>query len=146
MTYLINGEHTKKIQPIWTKRVVTEGSGRDPLGLSRVGYTIKDFLLSSNTNNTRARYYSFYTWALWHIEREECVRSDHEFAAAFWRREAAMAAIAMAHDPVTSPIGVKAVRCRYESGVETGLFDCDLFVAHQVSSLPSYSLHQSTNF
>lgn len=120
---------------MWTKRIVTEGSGRDPLGLSRVGDTIKDFLLSGiNTNNTRARYYSFYTWALWHIEREECVRGDHEFTAAFRRREAAMAVATVAHDPATSPIGIKAVRPRYENGVETGVFDCDFRV------LPSNSL------
>ena len=125
----------KKIQPAWTKRVVTEGAGRDPLGLSRVGDKIKDFLLSGiNTNNTRARYYSFYTWALWHIEREERVRGDHEFAAAFRRREAAMALATVAHDPTASTIGIKAVRPRYESGVETGVFDCDFRV------LPSNSL------
>lgn len=123
------------IQPMWTKRVVTEGSGRDPLGLSRVGDTIKDFLLSGiNTNNTRARYYSFYTWALWNIEREERVRGDQEFAAAFRRREAAMAVATVAHDPATSPIGIKAVGPRYESGAETGIFDCDFRV------LPSNSL------
>jgi hypothetical protein len=132
---MISAATLNKLQPAWTKRVVTEGSGRDPLGLSRVGDTIKDFLLSGiNTNNTRARYYSFYTWALWHIEREERVRSDHEFAAAFRRREAAMAVATVAHDPATSPIGIKAVRPRYESGVETGVFDCDFRV------LPSNSL------
>jgi hypothetical protein len=120
---------------MWTKRVVTEMTGRDPLGLSRVGDTIKDFLLSGiNTNNTRARYYSFYTWAIWHIEHEERVRSDREFATAFRRREAAMAIATVACDSTNSPIGIKAVRPRYESGIETGIFDCDFKV------LPSNTL------
>lgn len=37
---------------MWTKRVVPEGRGRDPSGLSRVGDTIKDFLLGGI--NTRS--------------------------------------------------------------------------------------------
>lgn len=124
-----------KLHPMWTKRVATEMTGRDPLGLSRVGDMIKDFLLSGiNTNNTRARYYSFYVWALWHIEHEENVRGDSEFTAAFRRREAAMAVATVAQDYTTSPIGVKAVRPRYESGIETGVFNCDFKV------LPSNTL------
>jgi hypothetical protein len=114
---------------MWTKRVATEMTGRDPLGLSRVGDMIKDFLLSGiNTNNTRARYYSFYTWVLWHIEREESVRGEREFTAAFRRREAAMALATVARDPTSSPIGIKRVRPRYDTGMETGVFDCDFKV------------------
>lgn len=110
---------------MWTKRVATEMTGRDPLGLSRVGDLIKDFLLSGiNTNNTRARYYSFYTWALWHMEREERVSGEREFAAAFRRREAAMALATVAHDSASSTIGIKAVGPQYDTGMETGVFDC----------------------
>jgi hypothetical protein len=114
---------------MWTKRVATEMTGRDPLGLSPVGDLIKDFLLSGiNTNNTRARYYSFYTWALWHIEREERVRGEQEFKAAFRRREAAMALATLAHDSTSSMIGIKRVGPRYDAGIETGVFDCDFKV------------------
>ncbi|HEX7317068.1 MAG TPA: hypothetical protein VF297_24430 [Pyrinomonadaceae bacterium] len=114
---------------MWTKRVATEMSGRDPLGLSRVGDLIKDFLLSGiNTNNTRARYYSFYTWALWHIEREERARGEREFTAAFRRREATMALATLAHDPASSTIGIKRVGPRYDTGIEAGVFDCDFKV------------------
>lgn len=46
--------------PRWTKRVVTETGGRDPLGLSRVANSITDFLLTGIITTTdRARYYSF---------------------------------------------------------------------------------------
>ena len=56
-----------KLQPTWTKRVATEMTGRDPLGLSRVGDMIKDFLLSGiNTNNTRALLFILHMGALAH--------------------------------------------------------------------------------
>ncbi|MBI5396726.1 MAG: hypothetical protein HZA91_15640, partial [Verrucomicrobia bacterium] len=58
-----------KFWPQWTRRVVIEGSGRDPLGLSRVSDSLTDFLLPSIITTTdRARYYSFYTWAIADIE------------------------------------------------------------------------------
>jgi hypothetical protein len=58
--------------PKWTKRVFTELSGRDPLGLSRVSFLITDYLLKGIiTTTSQARYYSFYPWALWHIEQWE---------------------------------------------------------------------------
>src|SRR5690348_8934036 len=58
--------------PKWTKHVVTELGGRDPLGLSRVSFMITDYLLKGIiTTTSRARYYSFYTWALWHVEKSE---------------------------------------------------------------------------
>src|ERR1700739_3902455 len=54
--------------PKWTSYVVTELGGRDPLGLSRLSFMITDYLVSGIiTTTSRARYYSFYPWALWHI-------------------------------------------------------------------------------
>lgn len=51
--------------PKWTKHVVTEGGGRDPLGLSRVSFLVTDYLLNGIiTTTSRARYYSFYPWVL----------------------------------------------------------------------------------
>lgn len=51
--------------PRWTKRAVLEGSGRDPLGLSRVSDNFTELLLPSIiTTTNRARYCSFYPWAL----------------------------------------------------------------------------------
>ena len=51
--------------PRWTRRVVMEGTGRDPLGLSRVSDEFTGFLLPSIITITpRARYFSFYPWAI----------------------------------------------------------------------------------
>jgi len=74
--------------PRWTKRVSIEEGGRDPLGLSRVSGMITDFLLQGIITQTyRARYYSFYCWAIWHIEAEEKPATYQQFAAAFQRRD-----------------------------------------------------------
>lgn len=124
-----------KLQPMWTKKAVAEMSGRDPLGLSRLGDNIKEFLLSGiNVNNDRARYYSFYCWALWHIENEEKPENYKAFVDAFRRREAVMALATLTNNAKTSPVGVVAVRPRLEKGIEDGMVDCDFKV------LPSNSL------
>lgn len=79
--------------PRWTKRAVIDGSGRDPLGLSRVSDNFTELLLPSIiTTTNRARYYSFYPWAL----RESLggLGSDagpSDFVEAFRKREAAFA-------------------------------------------------------
>ena len=118
-----------KFLPKWTKRVVTETGGRDPLGLSRVVFLISDYLMSGIITTTdRSRYYSFYCWALWHIEREERPSKYQDFVEAFRRREAAMALATLANDPSTSPVGVEATRFYFEKGRETGSFDCDFKV------------------
>lgn len=120
---------TLSLQPMWTKRVAANTGGRDPLGLSRVAFLITDFLLSGIITTTdRARYYSFYCWALWHIEREEKPKTDREFVTAFRRREAAMALATVAHNPATSPVGVLAVTPQLEKGREEGVFNCDFKV------------------
>ncbi len=124
-----------KLQPMWTKKAVAEMTGRDPLGLSSLGDNIKEFLLSGiNVNNYRARYYSFYCWALWHIEHEEEPERYKAFVDAFRRREAVMALATLANNAKTSPIGVVAVRPRLEKGIKEGIVDCDFKV------LPSKSL------
>ena len=74
--------------PKWTKHVVTELGGRDPLGLSRVSFMITDYLLKGIITTTyRARYYSFYPWALWHLEQSETPKRYAEFAPSEPRRE-----------------------------------------------------------
>lgn len=114
--------------PRWTKRVATEG-GRDPLGLSRVAFMITDYLLSGIVTTTdRARYYSFYIWALWHIANEEQPDNFQEFVNAFRRREAAMALATLAADESASPVGVDATRNYFASGIATGSFDCNFQV------------------
>jgi len=70
-----------------------EGSGRDPLGLSRVSDALTNFLLPSIITTTdRARYYSFYTWAIADIEDLRKAKGGRvSFEDEFQRREAAFA-------------------------------------------------------
>jgi hypothetical protein len=98
--------------PKWTKRVVTELGGRDPLGLSRASFMITDYLVKGIiTTTSRARYYSFYPWALWHIEQSEEPKRYAEFTAAFRRREAFLALSTLQHNTdSTSVVGADAVR------------------------------------
>ena len=71
--------------PRWTKRAVFEGSGRDPLGLSRVTDNFTDLLLPSIiTTTNRARYYSFYAWAL--RESHESLGNDDALLLTAWGR------------------------------------------------------------
>ena len=119
----------KLLLPKWTKRVVTDMGGRDPLGLSRVAFMITDYLLTGIITTTdRARYYSFYCWVLWHIEKEDQPRKYQDFVNSFRRREATMALATLAANPSTSPVGVEATRKYFDSGTETGSFDCDFKV------------------
>lgn len=82
-----------KFWPQWTRRVVTEGTGRDPLGLSRVSDLLTDYLLPGIiTTTNRARYYSFYTWAISDVAAARATAGRRfSFEAEFQRREAAFA-------------------------------------------------------
>lgn len=78
--------------PRWTKRVFTKTGGRDPLGLSRVSGNITDFMMPGITTITpRARYFSFFCWALENISSEEHPNTYEDFKTALRRREAAVA-------------------------------------------------------
>ena len=115
--------------PRWTKRVVTEMTGRDPLGLSRVISIITDYLLTGIITQTdRARYYSFYCWALWHIEKEDRPQKYEIFVDGFRRREAALALATVENNPQTSPVGILATKPHLMKGKETGLVNCDFRV------------------
>jgi hypothetical protein len=116
--------------PKWTKRVVTELGGRDPLGLSRVSFAITDYLLRGIiTTTSRARYYSFYPWALWHVEQTEEPKRYAEFAAAFRRREAFLALATLQHNPDSaSVVGADAVRPRLGKYRDTGEVDTNFAV------------------
>src|SRR5271167_3570339 len=125
-----------KVQiPKWSKRVVTELGGRDPLGLSRVSALITDYLLTGIiTQTSRARYYSFYPWALWHIEHSEAPSRYNEFNQAFRCREAFMALCTLSRNPGSSVVGKDAVRPRLERYKETGEVETNFKV------LPSNSM------
>ena len=125
----------KKYLPKWTKRVFTDMGGRDPLGLSRVSFIITDYLLTGIITQTdRARYYSFYCWALWHIAREEHPQKYQKFVDAFRRREATMALATVSNNPGTSPVGITAARAYLDKGLQTKEINCNFRV------LPSNAL------
>src|SRR5689334_2909099 len=120
--------------PKWTERVSAESSGRDPLGLSRVSGIIADYLLFGIASTTdRARYFSFFCWALWHIAQDRPKRFS-DFVTQLRRREAAVALATVANDPQSSPVGVTATKIEWKKGLEAGRFDTDFRV------LPSNSL------
>lgn len=115
--------------PNWTKRVVTESGGRDPLALSRVAFNLTDYLLTGVITTTeRARYYSFYSWVLWHIEQEEEPENYSDFVDAFRRREAAMGLATLASKPALNPVGVEVLRNQLERGKQSGEYDCNFKV------------------
>jgi hypothetical protein len=99
-----------ELLPQWTKFVVTDLSGRDPLGLARVATNITDHLMPGIVVATdRARYYALYSWILWNIQETESPTSDAMFAEAFQRREAAFAIATLLEDADSSPVGKRAV-------------------------------------
>jgi hypothetical protein len=115
--------------PRWTKRVRTDGGGRDPLGLSRVTEWITDHLLQGIITTTdRARYYSFYCWSLWHIQHTSPPRKFSEFIREFRRREAFMALSTIMANSEASPVGVRMVGPKLEAANRTGVADCDFKV------------------
>lgn len=116
--------------PKWTKHVVMELSGRDPLGMSRVSFMITDYLLRGIiTTTSRARYYSFYCWALWHIEKTEAPARYAGFVAAFRRREAFLALATLQQNSVSgNVVGADAVRPRLAKLNETREVDTDFAV------------------
>lgn len=99
--------------PRWTKRTPMAEGGRDPLGLNRVADLLRGELLPGIITTThRARYYSVFSWILWHIgEQREPPTTTDEFARALQRREAAFA-VATYFDSMASvdPIGIEQIR------------------------------------
>jgi hypothetical protein len=131
--------------PKWTKRVVIDTGGRDPLGLSRVAFNLTDYLLTGIVTITnRARYYSFYTWALWHIEKEEKPENYNQFAEAFRRREAAMGLATLSCNPTLLPIGVVELRDQLDRGKQIGEYACNVKVLPS-SNLGGYSQNYSSS-
>jgi hypothetical protein len=101
-----------KFLPQWTRRVAMEGSGRDPLGLSRVSDALTNLQLPNIITTTdRARYCSFYTWAIADIEELRKFKSGRvSFEDEFQRREAAFALASRLGQKIDLPIvGVRQV-------------------------------------
>lgn len=108
---------------------MTELGGRDPLGLSRVAFLITNYLLTGIiTQTSRARYYSFYPWALWHIEHFERPRNYAQFNQAFRRREAFLALSTLSLNPKSSVVGSQVVGPKLEKFKATGEIDTNFKV------------------
>jgi hypothetical protein len=120
-----------KYFPQWTRRVAMDGSGRDPLGLSRVSDALTNFLLPNIITTTdRARYYSFYTWAIADIE---ALRKSNgrriSFEEEFQRREAAFALASRLGQKIDLPIvGIRQVDSILASADEGDNVDTDFRV------------------
>ncbi|MFO0762559.1 MAG: hypothetical protein U0359_39330 [Byssovorax sp.] len=110
--------------PRWTKHVVADPTGRDPLGLSRVAQMLTDWLLGGITSTTnRARYYAMYAWILWSIQEDEQPTTESAFIDAFQRREAAVALATLLADEEASPAGKRAVSARLAKAGEDARID-----------------------
>jgi hypothetical protein len=104
-----------KLLPQWTKLVVTDISGRDPLGLARVATNIADYLMPGVVVATdRARYFALYSWILANIRATESPTTEVSFAEAFQRRETAIAIATLLIDRESSPVGKRAVERELE--------------------------------
>src|SRR5207249_9871767 len=120
-----------KFWPQWTSRVAMEGSGRDPLGLSRVSDALTNFLLPSIITTTdRARYYSFYPWAIADIEALRKSKGGKiSFEEEFQRREAAFALASRLGQKVDLPVvGIRQVDTILASADEGDNVDTDFRV------------------
>jgi hypothetical protein len=121
--------------PRWTKRVSIEEGSRDPLGLSRVSGMVTDFLLQGIITQTyRARYSSFYCWAIWHIDTEETPTQYERFAAAFQRRDTLFTLASLEANPNSSPVGVRIAEGRLQVAKQKQEVTCNFRV------LPSNAL------
>jgi hypothetical protein len=117
--------------PQWTRRVAMDGSGRDPLGLSRVSDALTNFLLPNIITTTdRARYYSFYTWAIADIEALRNSKAGRvSFEEEFQRREAAFALASRLGQKIELPIvGIRQVDPILASADEGDNVDTDFRV------------------
>lgn len=122
-----------ELLPQWSKYVVTDLSGRDPLGLARVAFNITDFLLPGIVVATdRARYYAIYPWILANIHQTEPADSSTAFSEAFQKRESAFAIATLLQNDESSAVGKRAVERELEKA------ETDIRTAFRV--LPSNDL------
>ena len=91
---------------------------------------ITDYLLRRIiTTTSRARYYSFYPWALWHIEKNEAPARFSEFAAAFRRREAFAAFATLQNDANAGRVvGARSILPKLAQSSERRVIDTNVAV------------------
>jgi hypothetical protein len=106
--------------------VIRPGTGRDPLGLSLISDRLTSLLLPGIISTTeRARYYSFYTWAISEIETMrkaggQKVSFEHELQ---WREAAFALASKLEFKTSLSVIGSDAVKVTLSEERADGTLD-----------------------
>lgn len=87
------------MDPMWTREVKLSHRRLDPLGLSRVSQWSTDQLLPGITSVTNvARNYSFYSWAIGNLLKENKVTQRSQFASQITKREAAFVIASIFHE------------------------------------------------
>ena len=87
------------MEPMWTREVKLSQRRLDPLGLSRVSQWTTDQLLPGITSVTDiARNYSFYSWAIGNLLKENKITQRSQFASHLTKREAAFVIASIYHE------------------------------------------------
>ncbi len=115
--------------PQWTEPASAEEGGRDPLGLARVHDRITEWLVPGITTQThRARYYSYYLWAVGDVNAIDAPGRRHEFEEGMRRREAGFVLACLADHDGDGPaalVGVRQGERRWRSQFQSGSFRTD---------------------
>jgi hypothetical protein len=86
------------LDPVWSRSVKISEKAMDPLGLNRVSDRITNEMVTGITSMTqRARYYSFYTWAIYTVNKKPGITRFQEFAKLFYDLERAFMMACIAH-------------------------------------------------
>ena len=86
------------LDPVWNKPVRETDRALDPLGTNRVNARLLgDLLLGITTQTPRARYYSFYVWAIEQIRRKKLAKTYPQFRNAFYDLERIFMMSCIAH-------------------------------------------------
>lgn len=92
------------IDPVWNERVRESDRAMDPLGMNRVtDRLLNDLLQGITTVTPRARYYSFYTWAVGRICERNSAENFSQFAEQFRDLERVYMLSCLAHEEEASP-------------------------------------------
>jgi hypothetical protein len=87
------------LEPTWNKPIKEYDIARDPLGISRVNDRMIGELIQGFTVTTpRARYYSFYVWAIEQIGKNKLAKNDREFKNMFYDFERLYMMSCVAHE------------------------------------------------
>ena len=90
------------MDPMWTEAIQETDRIMDPLAMSRVSGRITERLLTGIITLTRrARYYSFYVWAIHDVNKEK-IHTYRQFRKAFYDRERAYMLASLLHQAKSS--------------------------------------------